>query len=1338
MTDALVNALQTATQKARTVLETEVSEQLLSLYNVHSDGRIEDNPSPRATPNQVALWRRIVASVEHERASGKTPAEAVAAFRREAAFTLLNRFVALKMLEARDLIPEAVSKGEESRGFKNDFTLLAPGLSALPDKGYRLFLETLFDELGQEVRVLFDRRHVPGQIWPERPALVKVLGVLNDPVLDDAWTDEEAIGWVYQFFNSDQENRDSKYDAKGKPKAPQNGQELAVRNQFFTPDYVVRFLVDNTLGRLWWEMRRGDTVLADTCPHLIHRPNETFLAEGEDAPEPSIDGTITVPYRAKKDPRDIRLLDPACGSMHFGLYAFDLFERIYEEAWHDAESSASEVTGHALRDDYTSLDALRREIPALILAHNIYGVDIDGRTAQIAGLALWMRAQTAWQRRGIRPQDRPPIRKTNVVAAEPMPGEPALRREFLDALQPPALRVLVEAVFEHLELAGEAGLLLPVEQAVAGAVRQAQERWETRDRQLALIPEPDARQDELFDAQNLPPADFWDHAEARVYDALRTYAERGGGGLTRRLFAEDAAAGFAFVDLCRLRYDVAVMNPPFGTATPALDTLIAEHYPSSKMNLFAPFVERAVRTLVPDGFVGVLSTEVGFFQRTAEAWRRMLLEESTLSAVAHLGDNVLKGARVRVAAYTLRTGEDGGDSLFLRVLEQTDRENLLLSVIENVNAGAASPLMFTPPQEEFEKLPYAAFGYWCSPELRNAFSELPRLGDELATVAQGLATAKDFRFLRLRWELPIGPTGASGWMPFAKGGDYSPFHDDVHLHVNWTDDGAEVYAFPNAYVRNPQHYGKPGLTYPPRTNKRFAPRVLPTATAFGHKGPAIVDMAGDALALAAVLNSRSASYLLTLGTGMAEAKDQSNSYEVGLVQRLPVPPNALSDADLAAEGRAAWATRAEADLADETTALFVAPADPLGPLPETHRQRLARARELNEAYVGHQHAIDARVRAHYALSDADWEAITDEIPEVHVPVVPSDTDKKARQQFGHEVLQYLVGVAFGRWDVRYATGERPSPGLPDPFAALPACSPGMLQDADGRPPSTPPEGYPVAFPTDGLLVDDEGVPRDLIGRVRLALTVLYGDDASAAEADLLDLLGESSLTDYLRKSGGFFKAHLQAYSKSRRKAPVYWPLSTVSGGYTIWLYYPRLTRSTLYDALHLVTDKVAFEEGKLRRLEGDLAESTSASDRKDLDDQRDFVAELRVFRSEIEAVAPLWSPDLTDGVLINFAPLYRLFTLYRAWQKDLETTWRELAAGDHEWAHLALHLWPEAVVPQCAERLDLALAHGLENVFFERQSDGSFKKRLSPTQSVEALIAERQSPAVQAARNHLL
>jgi hypothetical protein len=155
--------------------------------------------------------------------------------------------------------------------------------------------------------------------------------------------------------------------------APRNSYELAFRNQFFTPRYVVEFLTDNTLGRIWYEMRKGDTALKDSCRYMVRRPSEVFLAEGQDGPEGAekdrddlsqadlLKLPVHVPHRPKKDPREIRLLDPAVGSAHFLLYAFDLLLTIYEEAYADTD------LGPALQEDYPTLDELRKVVPGLIL-----------------------------------------------------------------------------------------------------------------------------------------------------------------------------------------------------------------------------------------------------------------------------------------------------------------------------------------------------------------------------------------------------------------------------------------------------------------------------------------------------------------------------------------------------------------------------------------------------------------------------------------------------------------------------------------------------------------------------------------------------------------------------------------------------------------------------------------------------------------------------------------------------------------------------------------------------------------------------------------------------------
>src|SRR5262249_27806651 len=144
-------------------------------------------------------------TIEHKRAAGMSAAEAVADYLRDAAFTTLNRFVALKMLEARELVQECITKGEQASGYR-EFCGMAPGGALLPNSaGYRLYIESLFDELSIEIKVLFDRRSPSSVLWPKRSTFERLLEILNDPELAKVWGAEEAIGWVYQYFNSKEE-----------------------------------------------------------------------------------------------------------------------------------------------------------------------------------------------------------------------------------------------------------------------------------------------------------------------------------------------------------------------------------------------------------------------------------------------------------------------------------------------------------------------------------------------------------------------------------------------------------------------------------------------------------------------------------------------------------------------------------------------------------------------------------------------------------------------------------------------------------------------------------------------------------------------------------------------------------------------------------------------------------------------------------------------------------------------------------------------------------------------------------------------------------------------------
>lgn len=596
------NAIERATQRARRLLEDDFATQLEGDFDIHTDGKLAAKAGAHLSPRRVVQRDRIVAAIEHKRASQLSPPDSVADYLRDAAFTTLNRFAALKMLEARELVQECITKGEQSAGYR-EFCGMAPGLPLLPDSaGYRLYIESLFDELSTEIKVLFDRRDPSSVLWPKRATFAQLLEILNAPELTQVWGEDETIGWVYQFFNGQDERRKMREESQ----APRNSRELAVRNQFFTPRYVVQFLTDNTLGRIWYEMRAAQTLLADRCEYMVRKPGESF------AP------------RAKKDPRDIRVLDPACGSGHFLLYAFDLLIPMYEEAYTDPESPKSEATGKTLGQDYAGIEWLRKAIPELILRHNLHGVDIDARCAQIAQLALWMRAQRAYRDFGIGRGERKRIDRSNIVVAEPLVADERMAKEFVGKLGDAELGKLFISLVESLNLAGEMGLLLRVEKLVTRP-RAGQMDW------LA------------------PP-------ERRIRDELERFVSEEGfrSNTRRRLFADDAAHGMGLLSVAEKKYDVVLMNPPFGAGSMKAKKEFEKGYPRTKNDVYAAFVERGIEMLSSRGRVGAITTRTGLFLSSFTKWREdVLLRRTHVHSVADLGYGVLDGAKVEVACYCL-------------------------------------------------------------------------------------------------------------------------------------------------------------------------------------------------------------------------------------------------------------------------------------------------------------------------------------------------------------------------------------------------------------------------------------------------------------------------------------------------------------------------------------------------------------------------------------------------------------------------------------------------------------------------------------------------------------
>jgi hypothetical protein len=631
---------------------------------------------------------------------------------------------------------------------------------------------------------------------------------------------------------------------------------------------------------------------------------------------------------------------------------------------------------------------------------------------------------------------------------------------------------------------------------------------------------------------------------------------------------------------------------------------------------------------------------------------------------------------------------------FLRLLSEGDKASALWQVSQHLRVGSGDARVFDVSPEAFDVVPGKPFAYWVSEEVRQVFKQLPAFEANGRLAQHGGSTKDDFRFLRIWWE----PRGQEKqWSLFAKGGAFSPYYSDVHLAVNWSNDARELEAallhkYPylgetaNWVLHRECNYFHPGLTWPRRTTSGLSMRVMPAGCIFADKGPAAFvdrDDPEELLALLALTNSSAFALLVSLQLAAADAA--ARSYEVGVIQKTPLPmlcaPSSQQLAELACR---AWRLKRRLDASTETSHAFHLPAALLARMDDYDPPPI----EVELARI--QSEIDAIAFDLYGFSEADRAAVRGSQVEANQGDVEAnaedesdDEDSAAPIDQTAGLLSWAVGVAFGRFDWRLATGERAAPAEPEPFDPLPTKSPGML-----------PDGAAPFHAHAGILIDDQGHADDL---VRLIEEIVARVGAPVPE----------DVRRWLHRD--FFASHLQRYSKSRRKAPIYWPLTTTSGSYTLWVYYPSLTSQTLYTATN------DFLDPKLKQVDADVAALRNKGAARTRDDEKQFEAmqafelELIELRDTLLNLAPTYKPNQDDGVQISAAPLWPLFR-HKPWQKVLKDTWAKLEKGDYDWARLAMNYWPERVREKCKTDKSLAIAHGLEDLYVEPEAKPQKKR----------------------------
>ena len=716
----------------------------------------------------------------------------------EAAYTWLNRLVYLRLLEGHGLRERAVlAGGRQSRGYA-DFAEVAGELCREQD-GYKVLLQVVFDELALDLPGLFGRAGLAALVPMPTATLDAVVEALDDEALAPCWDDDMTLGWVYQYWNDpSREALDKKLNDGGKVEP----HEIASKTQMFTERYMVDWLLQNSLGPMWlamcqkhgwtpacsevldelesrredWRAKRaaGEVELTELMP--LHTDMERRWAYYVPQPIPE-DAVVSAP----KSVRDIKLLDPAVGSGHFLVVAFDLLVALYrEEAKHRGEEGQPQWSDKAVVER--------------IVEHNLRGIDLDPRAVQIAAAALWVKGQRV--SKDARPEEMGLVAAKLSLGALPE-DDPALV-ELRAAVQRdtgiPA--EMTDEVVAALRGADHLGSLLKVGDVLTDIV--------TRHALEQATPEQGGLFGEAFPGEQTSIEVGPEVALPRLVARLEAFlsAHSSSADLGLRLRGQQLAAGVRFLRVVREgQYDLVVGNPPYlGSGKLKQPSAFKKAYPKAKSDYFAAFMLRSREFTRAGGFSGFVALSNWMFLRVFQPFRKKVLE-SHLWALSDFGKAAFTtgGTLISTSATIFRNVEMGDNKCpALRTFEnytprrdeaQPYRTHAALRAHEGRHEFAPAALKVVPE--------WPLVYWWSAPALAE-YAETPKVG-ELAAVRQGLTTSNNDRFVRNCWEArmpvvrrPGDPRPKSGFVPYIKGAGGLEWQEPVFFTVDWRHAGLAI------------------------------------------------------------------------------------------------------------------------------------------------------------------------------------------------------------------------------------------------------------------------------------------------------------------------------------------------------------------------------------------------------------------------------------------------------------------------------------------------------------------------------------------------------------------
>ena len=791
-------------------------------------------PQPyRIEGDAVTQRQRFVAELNKETAKQGSYTAAYQTVVDKVAYTWFNRLIAVRYMEVNDLLPSRTRVLSSADGRAEPQIVTSPFDAVLDytpaeqqqivnlkndnklDEAFRLLFLKQCAALGDCLPRLFE------QVDDYMPLLLAlsftdkdgvVCHLVND-IPESDWQDAvQIVGWLYQYYNTEPKEQ---VFANLKKNIKISKENIPAATQLFTPDWIVRYMVENSLGRLWSEGH----------PDFDKSKWKYYLDEAPQEPQVAQQLAELRKGYAALTPEDIKCIDPCMGSGHILAYLFDVLMQIYRSA------------GYGDRDAAAS-----------IVEHNLYGLDIDDRAAQMAYFVVMMKGchyDSRFLRRHLNPH--------------------------------------VYAIQESGELTTDALGRLGKQESTARALldgfKNAKEYGSILQPKVTLA-ELDALQEQL-----------------REVDGASDM-----GSLTDQLVAGQIVnVLYPLIEQARMlvqKYDVVVTNPPYMGSSGMdahLSDFVKKNYPDTKSDMSTVCMERTLNMCNAHGYMAMINIPVWMFLSSYEKLREKMLRENTIVSMVHPGRGIF-GSDFGTTSFVIAKAHLQGYKGHYRRL--FDKQGEVESVEQREQRFFEKRGVFYATQDNFSKIPGSPVAYWVSDSLLNAFVKGTYLG-ALAESKQGLATADNNRFLRLWYEVENDKVCYScknteeskndlyKWYPYNKGGEFRKWYGNNDYIVNWENDGFEIRNFTDgkgkvrSRPQNTQFYFRESFSWSLVSSGVAAFRYKPTGHIFDVAGMSCFAPREKLFYLLALCNTK-------VVTSILEIVAPTINYQCGDIANIPV------------------------------------------------------------------------------------------------------------------------------------------------------------------------------------------------------------------------------------------------------------------------------------------------------------------------------------------------------------------------------------------------------------------------------------------------------------------